>query len=116
MTDKPLMAVLTGIRHGDWLAMSEYAGGPVRLGKVSDVTPKLVHFGYSKFYMTSGQTFQGRSPTASVRLSAQKKMAKCGRMLKPEWPHPILERQVNRHALSNGSNSWEAESGRVLHR
>jgi hypothetical protein len=69
MTDKPLTAVLTGVKRGDWLAMSGYSGGPVRLGKVSDVTPKLAHVGYSKFYITSGEAFQGHCSTASARLS-----------------------------------------------
>ena len=69
MSDKPLTAVLTGVKRGDWLAMSEHAGGPVRLGKVSDVTPKLAHVGYLKFYITSGEAFQGHCPSASARLS-----------------------------------------------
>jgi hypothetical protein len=69
LTDRLSTHVLAGARRSDWLAMSGQAGGPVRLGKVSDVTPKLAHVGYLKFYITSGEAFQGHSPAAAARLS-----------------------------------------------
>jgi hypothetical protein len=78
MTDRPFTEVLAGVRRGEWLVMSEYAGGRMRLGKVSDLTAKLAHVGYSKFYIATGKAFQGQSPTASARLGTPEEHRRVG--------------------------------------